>query len=427
MLSILAQWNRWGTAKLKSGFTRATTQKIIPFFNTPEVITLTGIRRAGKTTILYQIMDQLEKQQVPTEAMLHMNFEEPALAPHLKLQLLDEIYQSYRSEIYPTGKAYLFFDEIQNVPEWERWVRARNERENIKIFITGSSANLMSRELATLLTGRHINFHISPLGFDEFLQFKQIPLPKKILPIDPTPEIQHALIQYLQWGGLPEVVLSKHTERKKLLLKQYFDDILFKDVAMRHQIRDVNMLRNVAVHLFTQTASLISINSISKIFQISLDMARNYCACLQEAFLVDFLPFYSLKVTERNRNPQKIHVCDLGIRQMVSLTQAPDNGRLIETAVYQKLQQTMHNDIFYWKGNQEVDFVLRKGNTIYSIIQVAYENLDNPKVLARELQALDAAKQQFPEATTLLIAGKMPKYQDKRILPLWVFLLTQLS
>ena len=281
----------------------------------------------------------------------------------------------------------------------------------------------MSRELATLLTGRHINFHISPLGFSEFLQFNQVALPEKILPIDPTPEIQHALNQYLKWGGLPEVVLSKHTDRKIRLLTQYFDDILFKDVAMRYQIRDINMLRNIAVHLFTQTASLISINRISKIFQTSLEMARNYCGFLQEAFLVDFLPFYSMKAAERNRNPQKVHVCDLGIRQILALTKSPDNGRLIETAVYQKLQQSLRNNIFYWKGDQEVDFVLRKGNNIYSIIQVAYENLDNSKVLARELNALDAAKQQFTAATALLITAKMPKYKDNRILPLWKFLL----
>lgn len=423
MLSTLMQWNRWGNAVLRSGYPRETTAKILPFIDTPEIVTLTGLRRAGKTTILYQIMDYLADQGIPDDAMLHVNFEEPGLGPRLKLELLDELYQSYRNAIYPKGKAWLFFDEIQNVPGWERWVRARNESEDIKIFITGSSANLMSRELATLLTGRHVNFHISPLSFSEFLTFNKIQPPKRRLPVNPPAEIQHAFDQYLQWGGLPEIVLSKHEERKKMLLKQYFDDLLFKDVAMRHQIREVSVLRNIAVHLLTQTASLISANRIANVFQISLEMARNYCAFLQESFLVDFLPFYSLKVAERNRNPQKVYACDSGLRQIVCIAETPDHGRMAETAVYQHLQRIIGDDLFYWKGKQEIDFVVRQGNTVASLIQVVYDNLDDPKTLSRERTALTQAQTTFPKATAKLIAAKMPKTANGALTPLWTFLL----
>jgi len=425
MLSILTQWNRWGNAALNSGYPRETTEKILPFIDTPEIVTLTGLRRAGKTTILYQLMDHMADQGIPTEAMLHMNFEEPGLAPKLKLELLDELYQCYRNEVYPKGKAWLFFDEIQNIPEWERWVRARNESEDIKIFITGSSANLISRELATLLTGRHVNFHISPLSLAEFLYFKQIKLPKKILAVNPPAEIQNALNGYLRWGGLPEIVLSQDEERKKILLKQYFDDILFKDVAMRHQIREVSILRNIAVHLLTQTASLISATRIANLFQISLEMSRSYSAFLQESFLVDFLPFYSMKTSERNRNPQKVHACDLGIRQIVSIAETPDYGRMVETVVYQHLQRILGGDIFYWKGKQEIDFVIRQGNTITALLQVAYDNLDEPKILARECNALEDGKTRFPKAETTLVTAKMPKTKNEIMTPLWVFLLSK--
>lgn len=422
MLSALNQWNRWGSAKLKSGTSREITSHITLFVNTPEIITLTGMRRSGKTTILYQLMDYLEGEGVPKEAMLHMNFEEPGLGPELGIALLDEIYRSYRTEIYPKGKAYIFFDEIQNVPAWERWVRARNESEDIKIFITGSSANLMSRELATILTGRHLNFHISPLSFIEYLCFNNIDIPKKMLPIDPSPEIQNALNQYLQWGGLPEVVLSKDDLRKNMLLKQYFDDILFKDVAMRHQIRDVVILRNIAVHLLTQTASLISINRIAKLFNISVETAGNYCNYLQEAFIVDFIPYYSLKVAERNRHPQKVHACDLGMRQVISLTSSPDKGRLIESVVNQHLQSQVRDEIFYWKEKQEIDFAIRKGNDISSVIQVAYDNLDDASVFEREAYALDEALHKFTKAVPLLVVAKMPKRKYQNMVPLWVFL-----
>ncbi len=423
MLSVLNQWNRWGGAVLAGGYPREIVNEVIPFLDTPEAVAFVGLRRSGKTTILYQIMDLLESKGTPPEAMLHMNFEEPAIAPNLKLESLDEIYQVYREEIYPQGKAYLFFDEIQNVPGWERWVRARNERENIKIFITGSSASLMSRELGTLLTGRHVEFYVSPLSFSEFLQFKNIEAPKKILKTEPSPVIQNALKQYLTWGGLPEIVLSKNTDRKRILLKQYLDDVLFKDVAMRHQIRDVTLLRNVAIHLITQTACLFSINRIAKIFEISLETASSYCNFLRESFLVDFLSYFSLKAAERNRNPQKAHVSDLGFRHVVSLSNFPDYGKLAESVVYQQLQRKYRGDIFYWKGKQETDFVIRQGNEIRNIIQVAYDNLDKSETFSREISALQEAEQHFKQAQSMLVVGKLPKKQEKRIVPLWNVLL----
>ena len=203
MLEILNQWNRWGAAQLKSGYAREITTKITPFINTNEIVALIGLRRAGKTTVLYQIMDTLESTGTPRQAMLHMNFEEPAIAPKLSLEVLDQIYRTYREEIYPAGKAYLFFDEIQNVPHWEKWVRARNESEDIKIFITGSSANLMSRELATVLTGRHVEFYVTPFSFKEMLRIKQIEIPTSKLKVNPPPIIHNTLNEYMKWGGFP--------------------------------------------------------------------------------------------------------------------------------------------------------------------------------------------------------------------------------
>ena len=423
VLEILSQWNRWGSAALKSGHSRHVISDIEPFIDTKEVVALVGLRRAGKTTVLYQIMDKLESRGISINAMLHMNFEEPAISVNLSVATLDQLYRTYREEVYPTGKAYLFFDEIQNVPNWEKWVRARNENEDIKIFITGSSAHLMSRELATVLTGRHVEFYVTPFSFKEILTLKNITIPKAPLNINPPPVIQHALKEYMTWGGFPEVVLNDNVDRKKILLKQYIDDILFKDVAMRHQIRDLTVLRNIAIHLMTQTSCLFSINRIAKLFQISLEMASNYCGFIQESFLVDYLPFFSLKAAERNRHPQKIHANDLGLRQVASVSLSMDYGKLVETLVYQHLQRKFRNEIFYWKEKQEVDFVIRSGNAIHSIIQVAYDNLDDTNTLQRELTSLNAAKAAFKNAKTNLIVGKMPKSSDKRMIPLWRFLL----
>jgi predicted AAA+ superfamily ATPase len=423
VLDVLMRWNRWGRATLVSGFKRHITEKIYPFLDTSDIVVLIGLRRAGKTTVLFQLMDYLETQQIPQEAMLHVNFEEPALGPLLGIELLDAIYQEFREKIFPTGKAYLFFDEIQNIPGWERWVRARNESEDIKIFLTGSSANLMSRELGTVLTGRHVSFVVNPLSFSEYLHFQNIEIPEKKFLTQASYEISHALEKYLQWGALPEVVLSQSDERRQLLLKQYLDDLLFKDVAMRHEIRDIHLLRNLAIYLLTQTASLSSFHRISKQFGISLEKASHYCSCLQESFLLDFLSFFSLKTAERNRHPFKIHAVDLGLRNIAALTGSEDKGRLIETAVYHQIKRKQPDQIYYWKGKQEIDFLLREGNTVSQLIQVT-QQIENEKTLNRELNSFIEAEEFFPKAKQLLIIEKIQRHHDKTMMPLWLFLLS---
>jgi uncharacterized protein len=428
MLDVLARWNRWGTAELPGGVERDATAQLLPFLSSPEVVVLIGPRRAGKTTVLFQVMDYLEKTGVPQEAMLHINLEEPALTPKLDAELLDRLYNTYRTEIFPKGRAYLFLDEIQNVHHWERWVRARNEIEDIKIFITGSSSQLMSRELGTLLTGRHVSFKILPLSFREVLRFKSIEIPTtKAKLASPTPTLQHALNSYLQWGGFPEVVLAHDDRRKEVLLKQYFDDVLFKDVVIRHKIRDAATLRNVAVFLLTQTASLISFQRVAKIFGVSLHLAQAYCQYLQEAFLVDLASFCSRKVAERNRNPQKVHAVDVGLRNAVSLAHSEDKGRLMETMVYNAIQRNVNDGVFYWKRDVEVDLLVRRGNSIETMIQVVAEGLECDDVQQRELLALEEAGKQFSHAKKIIITGKplkKPISTKMEIIPLWKYLLS---
>jgi len=388
------------------------------------------MRRVGKSTVLYQIMDLLEAEGIENKAMLHINFEEPALAPHLTLSFLDTLYDTYRSEIYPTGKAYLFLDEIQNILEWERWVRGRNETENIKIFITGSSSKLMSSELATLLTGRHVNFNVYPLDLKELLEFFSIEIPSKPWPFSAPPAIAHTLHFYLKWGSLPKIVLAKEEARRSRLLIQYFDDILLKDIVMRHRVRDVHTLRAMAVHLLTQTGSLASFSRLGKIFESSTFLAGDYCNYLQEAFLLELMPFFSLKAAERQRNPKKIYVTDLGLRNQVSLSLSPDRGKSIESLIFNVLKQRATGNIFYWKNQGEIDFVINRGASITTLIQVLADHLDNPAVFNREVNALREGMKAFPKAKPLIIIGQQSfpesAYQvgdSIQIAPLWQFLL----
>ncbi len=432
LLRILTRWNRWGTAELVSGVRRRMTGELAPFLDTPEVVALVGPRRAGKTTVLFQLMDDLEAAGVPTEAILHVNLEEQALMSVMTPELLERLYETFRVEVFPEGRAYLFLDEVQQAPGWERWVRSRNETEDVKIFVTGSSAKLMSPELATLLTGRHVSFRVPPLEFREYLDFLGIELPDNPHLAGTPPRIQHALHAYLRWGGFPEVALASDERRKEVLLKQYFDDALFKDVALRHRIRDLAVLRNLAVYLLGQTGSLVSAKRLARIFSVSSKLAQTYCGYLEEAFLVTFIPFYTLKTAERLRRPQKVYAVDSGLRNAVCLTGSPDRGKLMETAVHGALERTDHDGLFYWKDEYEVDFAVRRGLSIRSLIQVVSEGLENDKVRTRELRSLERARSVFPQAERFLVAGSIPEKSSipaetpagaaVRWIPLWRFL-----
>jgi predicted AAA+ superfamily ATPase len=425
MEEILEKWNRWGSNPLESGIKRQIVSVIEKYLYKKEVIVIQGPRRAGKSTIFYQLMDILEKEKIKKEAILHINFEEPKLTPHLNKNIIDELYNWYREHIYPEGKAYIFLDEIQNVPEWERWVRARNKTENIKIFLTGSSAKLMSREIATVLTGRHLSFEIMPLNFNEFLSFKKISLPKHFKHITPSPKIKREINIYKKWGGFPSVTLAEFDQYKSILLTEYFDDILYKDVALRHNIRDLTLLKNIAIHLLTQTGKLISFQRISNIFQVSSDLANNYCNYLKECYLVDFLPYYSLKTSVRQRHPKKIYAIDLGIRNIVSFTSSEDEGRLIETLVYQTLKRRFGDNIFYWSGKNEIDFIIKEKNKITQLWQVVSDGLDEEDIWKRETRAFEEAKKHFPDAKMFLVTKSLPKKQKKlnvEIVPLFVLL-----
>ena len=430
LYDILYHWNLWGRWEIPPNTVRDILPKVIDSLSAPETIALIGPRRAGKSTVMYQVMQHLMAQEeMAAAAILHVSFEEPAFVADLDLALLDQIYETYRQRIFPKGRAYIFLDEIQNVPGWERWVRARNETEDIKIFVTGSSATMMSRELATLLTGRHLTFDIHPLSFKELLRFRGITLPNTPYPNKAPHDVQHALHDYLTWGGFPRVVLSDQEVRKKQLLTRYLDDLLFKDIIMRHRVRDAATLRNLAIYLLQQTASLSSIKRLTQIFQSSYDLMKSYVDYLQEAFIIEGLSYFTMKSAEVTRRPFKTHAIDLGLHHVVMASAEPDLSKTVETAVFQHLFQQEDEKIFYWEDNVEIDFVSQNNTNQLQLVQVVSSGLEQDKVFQRELKSFDVATKHFPQADKILVtydmpatlAGTLPK--DVTLIPLWQYLL----
>lgn len=406
MLDVVARWNRWGSATLPGRKGRDATAQVVRHLDAPEILALVGPRRAGKTTILFQILDHLEASGVPRQAVLHLNLEEPALAPEAGPELLERAYRAWREAMWPTGRAYVLLDEVQAVPGWERWVRARHESEDVRLIVTGSSSALLGRELGGLLTGRHLTFQIHPLSFAEFLRFRGVEVPA----VGESPAVGHALIRYLADGALPEVALTEDAERRRLLLTQYVDDVIYRDIALRHGVRHVAALRGVAVALLTQTAALFTYQRVARTHGISVDTARSWVEHLAEAFLVDPLPFASLHAGERSRQPQKLHAVDTGLRNAVTLHPSADAGRVAETAVVGALRRAGHRELGWWKGRGEVDVVVQRAGGALALVQVCVEG--SP---AREQAALDEAAATFPGAAQVVVgpAG----------VPLWRFLL----
>ena len=240
----------------------------------------------------------------------------------------------------------------------------------------------MSREIATLLTGRNITVRIFPLSFSEYIRFKGVDIStgNRLLLEKQRHVLRHELHNFLQWGCFPEVTLEQSDEVRARLLSQYLDDILFKDVVMRHQIRDVRLLRDMAVYLLTHTACRTTLQSLRKTFGISLDMARAYLTYLQEPYLIGEVRSYARSLKAQQVAPRKIYAGDLGLRHVAALTFDEDIGRLEETAVFHALEMRKQDLFYFAQQSGEVDFLVCRGLKTQEMIQVTHSDLSEEKI-----------------------------------------------
>ena len=426
LIAALAPWNAWEGPLSHTGIDRDITTQLLHLIGRPEALVLTGIRRSGKSTIMLQLIEALVSQGNDRKSILYVNFEEPTLDTRQGVELLEDIYLAFREILWPAGHATLFLDEIQYVNEWEKWVNARLRTEDVDIIVSGSSAQLMSREIATLLTGRNITVRIFPLSFSEFLRFRGVDGSIEDISISKDRHrFRHELSNYLQWGAFPEAALEKSEAIRSRLLSQYLDDILFKDVVIRHQIRDARLLRDMAIYLLTHTACRMTLQSLRKTFGISLDMARSYLDFLQEPYLIGEVRKYARSLKTQQIAARKIYSGDLGLRQIASLSRDEDIGRLQETAVFHVLERSQKH-LFFLEGKEgEIDFLLCKGLKVEEMIQVTFSDLSEKKTRTRELVSLRDTGL-FPDAQRTLITDdwpntEIPEQIKNHLLGEWLF------
>jgi predicted AAA+ superfamily ATPase len=319
---------------------------------------VSGIRRCGKSTLLFQLL----KERYPDA--LYLNFEDPRLYEFgpTDFARLDE-------SIKASGSSVLFFDEIQIIPEWERYARQKLD-EDYKLVITGSNASLLSRELGTRLTGRHITKELFPFSYHEFCSFKGLSYDKS------------SLLSYLELGGFPEYLKQGIPE----ILNQLFEDILIRDIAVRYSIRDVKTLQRLAFYLLSNVSKLITGNRLKTLFEIgSTSTVMEYLSHLEYSYLLQFVPKFSYSLRKQIANPRKVYAIDTGLINVNSGSFTEDNGRKFENLVYLHLRQK-HREIYYFAEKNECDFVITNNSKLVEAVQVCFEL--NPDNINRELDGV---------------------------------------
>jgi predicted AAA+ superfamily ATPase len=407
IIETLLLWNFW-ERDIDTGIPRhGYLSHIKKYLSTDEVVVLTGVRRSGKSTILLQVLSELCKEKVPKNNTLYVNFEDTRFYNSLNTDLLDSVWQAYLDHLKPKGKVYLVLDEVQKIKGWEHWVRSKYDRkENVKIFVTGSNADLLAPEFATVLTGRHFQLTVHPLSYEEFLNFNGIGAEKdRMWLLKHKNKLMNLALEYLKTGGFPKAVLTKDEILRKELLAQYFGDILTKDVVDRHKIKDVGKLKNLALFYSANFTRGYSFHKVKKVadFALSLDSVHRFSGYLEDAFLVHFLPRFSYSLKNQMRAERKVYLVDNGIHNAVAFKFSEDKGKLLENAVYQHLRGH-GREVYYFSEKKEVDFVCKDGLKISELYNVCY-NIGNKETLLRETDALIEGMKYFKlKASTIIVA-----------------------
>ncbi len=326
---------------------------------------VSGVRRCGKSTLLFQLLTKKYKNA------FYLNFEDTRLYDFERndFSRLDEVIANSNSKV-------LFFDEIQIIEEWERYVRQKLD-EGFKVVITGSNASLLSRELGTKLTGRHITKELFPFSYHEFCSYKK------------SHPHEHTLLEYLKKGGFPEYVKSEEND----ILNNLLDDILVRDIAVRYGVRDVKTLKRLALYLVSNVGKLITGNRLKTLFEVgATSTVMEYLSHLEYSYLLHFVPKFSFSLRKQLVNPRKVYAIDTGLISANSASFTEDLGRKFENLIFLHLRRK-NKEIYYFSEKHECDFVVSEMGAVSEVVQVCFDlNQDN---MDRELSGLFEALEFF--------------------------------
>ena len=405
---------------------REIQKTIQSYLSSKEIIFITGTRRGGKSSLMKLICADLIKDNlIPLTNILYLNFEDERFI-EFKVSDFNLIYEVFLEENTPNKKSYFFLDEIQNIPEWEKWVNRLYEMYQIKIFITGSNRNLLNSEVASTLTGRNRVITNFPFSFREFLQYKEIKYDDQSLYITADrARIKNTFQEYLKLGGYPEVIINND----RTLLEQYFKDFIYRDILPRYTIRKNKALRELCLFLASNIANIHSYKKLQQLVDAkSLNTIKHFLEIFEEVYLFFQVDLFDYSIKRQIYNPSKIYTIDTALSQSVSFQFSKNIGHIYENLVFLELKRK-NKELYYWKDEKgrEVDLAIRSGREIEEMIQVCY-NMSNPNTRNREIQTLIKAHQEFKKSKlTLITDDEEDIYQSGNIfvniIPLWKWLI----
>lgn len=380
IISALLDWNPWIEGDIPSALIGIQRQQDLrDLLDIPEIKILEGVRRSGKSTLLYQLVKHASEKG---KRALYINFEDGLLNKYP----LSEVYYTFLEK---HSVDYLLIDEVQNCPDWVPFVRQLYDRKALdQIWITGSNSSLIKKEYAELLTGRNIKRIVSPLSFFEYCEFKE--MPNIHLPASNQKEakIKQLFQAFMTLGAFPAIALRPVLQRE--LLMNYFDDFIYKDIATRYDV-NVSKLRDLAIYLATNSTKLYSYRKMASLMNIHANTVADYISHMKEVFLFDEIYKFDYALKNQLSHDKKLYMVDTGLANSVSFRFSEDKGRMLETIVYQALKR-QRVAIYFHRNKNECDFLLKSGTEMIAAIQVTC-SVSDPVTRKREIAGLlDALK-----------------------------------
>ncbi len=411
---ILRRYNFWDGNKPPTGYLRKDyTSKIYNSCTENRLIkVLVGQRRVGKSYILRQLIAKLMEDGVDAKNIVFINCEFTEFDFIKSYRELDALIKLYCAEIKPSGRVYLFIDEIQNIAEWERLVNSYSQDYTLdyELFISGSNSKMLSGELATLLSGRYITFEILPFGFSEYVG------------ITDSENDRVAYENYMQSGGLPELFHLSEMDSKQNYISSIRDTVLLRDIIQRYNIRDPKMLEDIFIFLINNASNLISINSIVKYFKglgrkSSYDGVSNYIGFIEDTYMIHRCNRYDIKGKDIISGNAKFYSNDLAYKNYLFMGYGYGVGYMLENLVYLELRRAGYQVYVGNVKDKEIDFVALKGNDI-KYIQVAYMLVEE-STIQREYSPLEAIDDNYDKIVVTLDDFNYPPRRGIKQIQAW--------
>ena len=399
--------------KLPKKYIKRDLEEKLTYDTSKQIVVITGLRRVGKSTLMLKLKEKLGGDY-------YLNFDDERLF-EFTVKDFQALYEAFL-ELFGEQDIF-YFDEIQNVPGWERFVRRLHDYGK-KVYITGSNARLLSPELGTHLTGRYLQYELFPFSFKEFLSFKGTSIDPSSLDTTTKINLINLTREYLKNGGIPEFL----TTRNRDILKLLYENILYRDIAARFDITNTAALRELGRYVLSNFATEVSFNKLKHLLGVKSHVTvAKYFQYFQDAYLAFLVPRFAYSVKTQGLSAKKLYTIDTGLSQIAGFNFSNNLGRALENLVFLNLRRQA-KEVYYFRSNgTECDFVTREGTRVLEAIQVTTELSDDNR--ERELDGMLAALSEFDLPTGLMITLEQEEELEVggrviKVVPIYKWLLT---